>query len=310
MNSDFSQPEVMYQVSFETKYRYVEAFEQYFNESDILSISSSELHSSTIESEADDLWVVDVLFANEPALESLQTQITTYASANGLEIYGALNCIVLAPKDWVTEYQMSLKPFIVGRFFIGNRRLQEDRPEDKIALIIEASRAFGTGEHSTTSLCIQALEAISNLEISNILDVGTGSGILSFASEKIWPNAKILSCDIEESAIETAKINAEMNNSKACFYQNQEDDLLIPKGNKFDLIISNILAKPLIQMAPELTSYSSNGTIILSGFLDNQMEDVIRTYRALGYKLLSSLSHNQWRAIILRHSSNLDGESS
>jgi len=104
---------------------------------------------------------------------------------------------------------------------------------------------------------------------------------LSFAAEKIWPRANVLACDIEEIAIEVAEINKQFNNSKVFFYRNSAKDLLIPsiKNKQFDLIISNILAVPLIDLAPLICSLlSKTGRLIISGFLDYQTDEVIDSY--------------------------------
>lgn len=91
----------------------------------------------------------------------------------------------------MVEYQKQLKPIIINRFFIGSKFYKNDCPDKKIPIYIEASREFGTGEHATTSGCIEAMEFLHNFHFENIFDIGTGTGILCFAAERTWPSAKI-----------------------------------------------------------------------------------------------------------------------
>jgi ribosomal protein L11 methyltransferase len=178
----------------------------------------------------------------------------------------------------------------------------QEASDGKIPIIIAASRAFGTGGHATTSLCIKAMELIEDSNIKTIFDVGTGSGILGFVAEKIWPEVRVLACDIEETSVIIAKENAIINKSTAYFYQNSESGLNIPEGQSqtFDLIISNILAKPLIAMAAGFKKIShSNTKVILSGFLDYQQQEVQDAYEAAGFIVEKSLSQDRWVTLVL-----------
>jgi ribosomal protein L11 methyltransferase len=149
---------------------------------------------------------------------------------------------------------------------------------------------------------MEAMELLENNNFVNIFDISTGSGILSFAGEKIWPQANILACDIEEISVEMAKNNLHVNNSKVYFYQNSKDDLKIPNqwNQKFDLIVSNILKQPLISMASEFKSLAHNGTkVILSGFLDYQQEEVVSAYNSAGFVVETVLCKNKWVSLTL-----------
>ncbi|WP_341792490.1 50S ribosomal protein L11 methyltransferase [Rickettsia endosymbiont of Gonocerus acuteangulatus] len=144
-------------------------------------------------------------------------------------------------------------------------------------MLIEASRAFGTGNHETTSGCIEALEYLKAIKANKILDIGTGSGILSFIAKKLWNEAEILACDIDDASVEIAKENASFNNSNIKFYQNTSENILLDSyyNSKFDLVISNILALPLIKLSTQISNLmNKNGYLVLSGFLDNQLADV------------------------------------
>lgn len=302
MNNPFSQPKLIYKLSFILKYKDIEVFEKFFPE-DVLGICTSEVESSTIDSQDNDLWVMEVLTEGKPEIDSLVDTLKIYAKTQGLLFYSEVTLQQVEDKDWVAEYQKQLKPIEIGSFFITSSAISEKCPKDKVPIYIEASRAFGTGDHATTSLCIDAMSSFKDQKINTVFDIGTGSGILSFVAEKIWPNAKILACDIEEVSIKIAKENRFCNNSNVYFYQNSEQDLSIPKGwdKKFDLIVSNILASPLISMSKAIRSLSHEGTIlILSGFLDYQLSNIVEAYNISGFTVCDSLQKDRWVTLIFK----------
>ncbi|MGC0372197.1 MAG: hypothetical protein DGJ47_000904 [Rickettsiaceae bacterium] len=302
MNYPFSQPNIIYQVSFEILYKDLLQYEEVFSENSI-GISSCEVASKTVENMPDDLWKIEILFEDKPDLVEIEQKLENVPEAKkGWE--WNLELKVIKDKDWVKEYQEQLKPLVIDEFFITNSRMQDKCPEDKKPIYIEASRAFGTGDHATTSLCIEALRLIEEQNIKSIFDIGTGSGILSFAAEKIWSNLNVLACDIEQVAVEIAKENTTLNNSSAAFYQNTEEDLCLPdfyQNHLFEVVISNILAQPLINLAPEIKKLvPQDGWVILSGFLDYQSEQVQKAYQISGFAVKKVLEKDSWICLLLQ----------
>lgn len=301
MNNIFSQPKIIHKIHFITNYKSINIFEEFFPE-DIPGISTYEVESKTIESEDNDLWSFEAYFTEEPNFLKVKNDLIEYANKNKLFINSDITHVKIEDKDWVAEYQKQLKPIEIGRFIITSTSQNLESYNNKTPIFIEASRAFGTGDHATTSLCIQEMERIQKNDIKTIFDIGTGTGILSFAAEKIWSQSSILACDIEEISVKIATENLIHNNSKVRFYQNTEESLIIPSNNpkKFDLIISNILSKPLIFLAPEFKSLSQKGTkIILSGFLDYQRQDVQKTYEDIGFTVENISQMDRWIALTL-----------
>jgi ribosomal protein L11 methyltransferase len=302
MDYPFSQPKLTFKLIFFTDYKSLELFEKFFPE-DILGISTCEVESSTIESADHDLWKMEIFLAEKLDLLNLTKALKDYADRNHLLLDNEINMETVEDKDWVKEYQAQLKPMEIGRFFITSSAINVSCPENKTPVYLEASRAFGTGEHETTSLCIQAMDAMRRQNITSVFDLGTGSGILSFVAEKIWPESKILACDIEPVSVEIAKNNLLYNNSHVDFYQNSEDNLSIPnKWNKcFDLVVSNILATPLISMAKTIRSIThSDSRVILSGFLDYQVEEIVAAYEQEGFILDNNLNKNRWHTAVFK----------
>lgn len=297
MNNPFSGPKIFHKLHFLACYKHLQAFEDFFPE-DTLGISTYEVESKTIEAEPDDIWSVEVYFAENPGLAKTKEVLNKYAKEHNLKIKGEITLEQVEDKDWVTEYQKQLKPIEVGSFVITQKGIE--LPAGKTPIYISASRAFGTGEHATTALCAEALESLKDKQMRSIFDLGTGSGVLSFVAEKIWPNAEITASDIDEVAVEVAKENLHLNNSKVRFFQNTES-LSELEATKFDLIVSNILAGPLISFAPKIKKQSASGAyVILSGFLDYQADEVLAAYEKVGFDLVKKLQRDNWVTLALK----------
>ncbi|NRB10041.1 MAG: 50S ribosomal protein L11 methyltransferase [Rickettsiaceae bacterium] len=313
MSNIFQQPKIIYQLNFKTKNKYIDFFALFFADNSI-SFSSFEVDSKTILADPDDIWQIEILFDYQPNIKTLKQQFTELVKKNKItevtdvQLQQAKNC------NWILEYQKQLKPIIIGNFIITTKKDEDVKTrelETKTPLYITTSTVFGTGHHETTSLCINALEYLKSQKFDNIIDVGTGSGILSFAAEKIWPNANIIACDIDENAVKAAEINKPANNSNILFYQNKENNLLpakkikIPLNNEFNLIISNILEQPLVKLSTEIKKISANNSkIILSGFLESQTTKILNSYGNLGFAKEKILSCNSWVTLILKSIKN------
>ncbi len=302
MNNPFSQSKLIYKLYFNTLYKYLDFFEKFFPE-DMLAISTFEVESKTIEAADDDIWYLEAYFALETERDFLSQRLREFAAQNNLEIIGDVRFATIEDKDWAAEYQKQLTPLYIGKFFISTSQQSDQCPPNFLPIILEASRAFGTGDHATTAGCLEIMDNLSGFDFKTIYDIGTGSGILSFAAEKIWPKAEVWACDIEETSIEVAKINQEFNNSKVIFYQNSADNLesSILQNKKFDLIVSNILANPLIELASSISSLLTHqGKLILSGFLDYQMDDVINSYQKNGLEVEQIVNKEKWITVLAK----------
>lgn len=302
MNNPFSQKKVTCKLLFRTVYKNIVLFEQFFPE-DIIGLSIYEIESKTIDSKPDDVWQVEAYVTDEISLNLLKEQLNHFIKNENISLSSDITSEAVEDKDWVSEYQKQQKPVEIGRFLFGSELNLKDTRVDKVLVHLGASGAFGTGDHETTAGCIQAMEILSANQYKHIFDIGTGSGILSLAAEKIWPEAAIIACDIEEASIGVAEINRDLNNSKVNFYVNREDDLLIPSisPKRFDLIVSNILAGPLIDLAPIIKSISHDQTrVILSGFLDYQKEDVAKAYKEKGFEIEKSIVDNNWVTLLIK----------
>lgn len=269
-------------------------FEEYFsNLTD--NISCYEISSKTVESQPDDIWYIEAYLEEEPDVSVIKEHLCNMMPE--WEFSSEIELSKLDDIDWVKKVQENFSPLPVGGFFITNPQNAHLCPDLLQKIIIEASRAFGTGEHQTTQGCIEAMESVRERGFSRILDLGTGTGILAIAAKKLWPTAYVVGSDIEEVSVEIARDHARINDV--------DIEFLLCDGPprfeyKIDLIVSNILATPLINMAADFKAImSSGGVAILSGFLDYQSDLVLKAYEDNGFVLKNWLNKNGWITAVM-----------
>ena len=217
----------------------------------------------------------------------------------------------LGEADWVSMSQSGLQPIRAGRFFV-HTPMYRSCPPGAVPFEIDASLAFGTGQHATTSGCLEALDRLERdrKRFANIADIGTGTGLLAFAALALWPQAKCIATDIDPVAIGVARDNAAINNVPLGHASGElllavaegMDSPLLAARAPFDLITANILAGPLIEMAACLASaLSTGGTLLLAGLLDSQADAVERAYKRHGLALAVRGS-DEWPVLVLQGS--------
>lgn len=206
--------------------------------------------------------------------------------------------------DWIAKSLEGLTPVRAGRFLVhGSHDRDKVRPHD-LAIEIDAGQAFGTGHHGTTAGCLEMIDMVVRAKKpKNALDLGTGSGVLALAVAKL-AHIPVLATDIDWVAVKVAKENALRNGvphgvtfRTAAGFQSTA----FSQHGPFDLIIANILARPLMKMAPQLVRHMApGGSIILSGILASQRWKVIAAYRSAGVQHVRTLWRNGWVTIHLQ----------
>lgn len=211
-------------------------------------------------------------------------------------------------RDWVTESQRWLEPIRAGRFFVHTAAHADAVPQDAIAFHIEAGRAFGTGHHETTAGCLEALDAMAGEGFmpAHIADVGTGTGLLAFAARALWPDAAVTASDIDPVAMDVTAENMAANGiAPHAITLAVADGLSHPalrRSGGFALVIANILAGPLIEMAPDIVKATQeDGRILLAGLLASQAEAVLEAYAREGAQALARLDRGDWSILTLVH---------
>jgi ribosomal protein L11 methyltransferase len=248
-----------------------------------------------------DEWLIHAYLDHPPSADEL-AQLARLGS-------GEPRIEQLGEDDWVTMSQAGLQPIRAGRFFVHTPTHRGAAPPGSIAFEIDAGLAFGTGQHATTAGCLEALDALQckNCDYANIADIGTGSGLLAFAALALWPRARCIATDVDAVAIDVARDNAAINRVKLGHGAGElllavadgMDSPLLAARAPFDLVVANILAGPLIELAPSFAvSLAPKSRLVLAGLLDSQAEAVAAAYRALGLTLASS-GIGEWPVLTL-----------
>ena len=214
--------------------------------------------------------------------------------------------------DWVTASQTGIRPIRAGRFFVHTPMHFADRPSGAISFEIDAGLAFGTGQHDTTAGCLNVLDILagSGCRLMNIADIGTGTGLLAFAALALWPEAKAIATDIDPVAIDVTRDNAAINGVRIghgagelllAVADGMNHPILTARA-PFDLLIANILAGPLIDLAPDFANAVTPGaTLVLAGLLDTQADAVIAAYKAYGMTVVER-GEGEWCVMVLKAS--------
>ncbi len=213
----------------------------------------------------------------------------------------------LPERDWVAESQAKLPALRAGRFFLHGSHFRGRIPKASLPLAIDAGIAFGTGRHETTRACLLALDGLAGRQLRNPLDLGCGTGVLALAMAKLW-GVTVLAADNDPDAVKVARENAERNGLAALVRAVRSEGYAaaaLRRRAPFDLIAANILADPLIEMAPALVRHlAPGGWALLSGLLIAQERAVLEAHRALGLRLERRHRLGDWSALLLRRPAN------
>jgi ribosomal protein L11 methyltransferase len=266
------------------------------------ALATDALAVTSFESPEPDDWQVRALFSHTPERSALEARLSLATAATG----GAPPALIapLPDIDWVAESQRQLAPMRIGRFHIHG---SHDAPANSPALIdltIDAGRAFGTGRHESTQGCLLALAALARRQrFGNILDMGCGSGVLSLAAARLWRDADITAADMDPDSVAATLENARINRLSRHIRAIRCDGFhsrKIGSGRPYDLILANILARPLASMAGDLGRHlAPGGVTVLSGLLKTQEALVLAAYRNQGIKLQRRIELGEWHTLIL-----------
>ncbi len=246
-----------------------------------------------------DEWLIHAYFEREPTGDDIAALAKLGSGEPRVEQLGEA--------DWVTMSQAGLQPIRAGRFTVHTPMFPPD--PGRVNFEIDAGLAFGTGQHATTSGCLAALDRLkqNGCEFANIADIGTGTGLLAFAALALWPEAKCIATDIDSQAINVARENAAIN--KVTLGMGAGELLLLAADGMaspmlsarapYDLIVANILAGPLIELAADFArALASGGVVVLAGLLDTQADAVIAAYEGLGLTSADRGS-GEWPVLVL-----------
>ena len=249
-----------------------------------------------------DGWQVSVYFGHKPTADE------TAALAGALRAAGAKDASFgiekLPETDWVAKSLAALSPVRAGRFLVHGAHDRDKRLPNDIGIEIEAGLAFGTGHHGTTAGCMIAIDRIArSRRIGNALDLGAGSAVLAVAIAK-RTKARVVASDIDPVAVAVAHENVRLNGVGRWVTAVVADGLrarTIRERGPFDLIVANILAGPLVALAPAIQrNLAPGGIVILSGLLTSQQRRVAAIYRGQGLRRVGAIVLGEWATLVLR----------
>jgi ribosomal protein L11 methyltransferase len=209
------------------------------------------------------------------------------------------------PADgWLARTRAAFPQQLIGRrFAVRGTHLSGPAPAGRITLTLDAALAFGSGEHGSTRGCLRALERVARRRPRRILDLGTGSGILAMAAAQLL-HRRVLATDIEPWSVRVARGNAVLNRigpMLRCWRADGWRDRAVRASGPYDLVLANILARPLCLMAWPLAAHlAPGGTAILAGLLVGQARQVLVAHRRRGLRLEAVISEGPWTALVLR----------
>lgn len=246
------------------------------------------------------LWVVE----GEPDVQTIQSGLNNALDVMGLEPINenSLKIEPLPEVNWLEASYQSFEPFNAGSFFIHGAHFEDTIPEGQVPLEIDASIAFGSGEHGTTHGCLLLLEKLykQGFTPKTILDMGCGSGILAVGAAKLWP-VPTMGVDIEDDAKTLTLQHAQSNGVTdliTAYVGDGYKTKAVQDAGTFELIIANILPGPLKAMAPDMIPcLAKDGYLILSGILHEQAQSVIDVHDGLGLELIERIEIGDWTSL-------------
>jgi ribosomal protein L11 methyltransferase len=245
-------------------------------------------------------WDITVHFADPPDQTSIRELV---GIAAGDEVALDIHFDTVEAKDWVKATLEQLVPVRAGRFIVHGRHDRERVPPNKLGIEIEAALAFGTGHHGTTRGCLILLDDVLKAYCPRrVLDLGTGTGVLAIAAAKAL-HGRVLASDIDPLSVRVAADNARLNGTGDLVKTIRAVGFSAPQFKRrgpFDLVLANILANPLRQMATPMSRHLAPGAlVILSGLLPPQAGSVISAYRARGLVLKRHIRIEGWSSLLM-----------
>lgn len=239
----------------------------------------------------------DLLIASVPAnrfddfkREEIERMLLNFEGAS------VLNEEIVSPQNWNETWEQSIKPQKIGKFYVRPTWAPENDDSDSIELLIDPKMAFGTGYHATTRLILEWIPEVIS-EGDQVLDAGTGTGILGIAALKVGA-ISVFGFDIDEWSKDNAEENMELNQVSG-FEVELGSTEVIPDGDKYDMILANINRNALIYLIPELLNFlKPGGKLLLSGLLEEDEEIMLSQESLKGLTHIETRQQQEWIAIL------------
>ena len=236
----------------------------------------------------------------DAAISDIRARLEEMKARGGLD-FGTLEATrrTIDGDDWIDVWKKHFRPLHIGaRVVVVPAWIDYTQEADEVIVTLDSNMAFGTGEHETTSLCLEALQEVIQ-EGDVVIDVGCGSGILGIAAAKLGAKVCYLT-DIDPVAVESARHNALINGvSQKCIVAHS--DLLADTALQADVVLANITAEILVRLAPSIPkNLKEGGTLILSGIIADRLPAVKEAFAAQGLTLLRERGRGEWYALVCK----------
>ncbi len=291
-----------FQVAIGLRYRALPALEAALEPLADALLSEAVVEGHPLENRPDDEWRLRAIAPDAESADQIANEARRVLASTG-QPSDAVMVEPVPALDWVAHVEREAPPIALGRFLIHAAHHRVD-PRGRIPLRIEAGLAFGSGRHATTQGCLRLIEraARRRLALHRALDLGAGSGILAIAIATLW-RKPIIAADIDPLSVAASRIAAQTNHVGALIRAVRSQGLgasAVARGGPYDLICANILAGPLVALAPGLRRVlASRGLLVLSGILVRQEATVLAAYRAQGLVLKRRLIDGDWTTLAL-----------
>lgn len=265
----------------------------------MLELIAEDLASSTARVMKEEGTEFTAVYAAEQEEELLARIARIEAMRGKLDI----RIVPLAQTDWESKIAQDFPPLVIGRFYVAGSHLQEDAPVSSVPLTIDASAAFGTGEHGTTEGCLRAIEMLcKQRRFARMMDMGCGTAILALGMHALTKR-KVMAVDNDPVAVRVARVHVRLNRAQSSIraevgngYMHRPARARAP----YDLIAANILARPLMRMAHKAAQHlAAYGVMVLSGLLNEQEPMVLAAYRMQGLYLRKRLRVGKWSILVI-----------
>lgn len=248
------------------------------------------------------LWRVEGVKPVGEGDAELTAALVLAAGLTGVEIM--LRRAAIPADGWLARTRAAFPQQLIGRrFAVRGTHLSGPVPAARIVLTLDASLAFGSGEHGSTRGCLRALERVAHRRPRRILDLGSGSGILAMAAARLL-HRRVLATDLDPWSVRVARRNAVLNQIGPlirCWRADGWRDRTLRASGPYDLVLANILARPLCLMARPMAAHlAPGGTAIVAGLLANQARQVLAAHRRQGLRLEAIISDGPWATLVLR----------
>jgi ribosomal protein L11 methyltransferase len=251
------------------------------------------------------VWRIESLSEDEPDISAVTLAVAEAAGRLGLDMPD-IHLEQVPAVDWLAQNRALFTPVRAGRFFVQPTFDETPAPPGSITLRLDAGPAFGSGQHPTTHGCLMAIDSLlRQRRFAHPLDLGCGSGILALAIAAVQ-HGPVLAIDNDEWSVRTTRDNARLNRLSRWIDAQWGDGMRqVSRAARFDLICANILARPLMRMAPAIATHlAPDGIVVLSGLLDYQEARVRAAYRVQGLSLVRRLTGRSgdgglWSTLVL-----------